>query len=158
MVSTAPTTIRTMPIVHRMEMPNTNPRISRMTPRTIMTAAFFRQPRGIARGGPGGTRARPSIVRRAMASWRVIWTMVGRSPDHHQLSSMRGYSTGPLWCAWASDWAELAEPDQMPFYEAVFEEIGSGSRTCLLDDGGELVQSGGSRHRLNTPPTTSPGW
>jgi hypothetical protein len=46
----------------------------------------------------------------------------------------------------------------MPFYEAVFEEIGSGSGTCLLDDGGEFVQSGGWRHRLNTPPTTSPGW
>ena len=36
MVSTAPATIRMMPIVHRIEMPNTKPRISRMIPKMIM--------------------------------------------------------------------------------------------------------------------------
>lgn len=42
---------------------------------------------------------------------------------------------GPLWGVRARDWAELAEPDQTPFYEAVFDEIGVGSGTRLLDVG-----------------------
>jgi ubiquinone/menaquinone biosynthesis C-methylase UbiE len=42
---------------------------------------------------------------------------------------------GSLWGARARDWAELAEPGQVPFYEAVFEEIGVGPSTRLLDVG-----------------------
>ncbi len=42
---------------------------------------------------------------------------------------------GPLWGARAGDWAELAEPGQTPFYEAVFDEIRVGSGTRLLDVG-----------------------
>jgi SAM-dependent methyltransferase len=40
-----------------------------------------------------------------------------------------------LWGARARDWAELAEPGQTPFYEAVFDVIGVGSATRLLDVG-----------------------
>jgi SAM-dependent methyltransferase len=42
---------------------------------------------------------------------------------------------GSLWGARARDWADLAEPGQVPFYEAVFEEIGVGPSTRLLDVG-----------------------
>lgn len=42
---------------------------------------------------------------------------------------------GPLWGARARDWAELAEPAQTPFYDAVFDEIRVGPGTRLLDVG-----------------------
>lgn len=42
---------------------------------------------------------------------------------------------GPLWGARARDWAELAEPLQTPFYEAVFDQIDTGPGTRLLDAG-----------------------
>src|SRR4051794_2476512 len=42
---------------------------------------------------------------------------------------------GPLWGAAAQDWAEIAEPGQMPFYEAAFDAIGVGNGTNLLDVG-----------------------
>ena len=42
---------------------------------------------------------------------------------------------GPLWGAAANDWSELAEPGQIPFYEAAFDAIGVGSGTNLLDVG-----------------------
>src|SRR5580765_5604421 len=42
---------------------------------------------------------------------------------------------GPLWGAAAQDWAEVAEPGQIPFYEAAFEAIGVGNGTTLLDVG-----------------------
>jgi SAM-dependent methyltransferase len=42
---------------------------------------------------------------------------------------------GPWWGARARDWAELAEPGQTPFYEAVFDEIGVGPGVGLLDVG-----------------------
>ena len=42
---------------------------------------------------------------------------------------------GPLWGARARDWAELAEPAQTPFYDAVFDAIGVGPDTRLLDVG-----------------------
>ena len=42
---------------------------------------------------------------------------------------------GPLWGAKARDWAELAEPVQTPFYEAVFDELAVGAATRLLDVG-----------------------
>jgi SAM-dependent methyltransferase len=42
---------------------------------------------------------------------------------------------GPLWGARARDWAQLAEPDQTPFYEAVFDELQISSSTRLLDVG-----------------------
>ena len=42
---------------------------------------------------------------------------------------------GPLWGAKAQVWAELAEPAQIPFYEAAFDAIGVGQRTRLLDAG-----------------------
>jgi SAM-dependent methyltransferase len=42
---------------------------------------------------------------------------------------------GPLWGARARDWAELAEPAQTPFYDAVFDEIKVGPGTRLLDAG-----------------------
>jgi SAM-dependent methyltransferase len=42
---------------------------------------------------------------------------------------------GPLWGAAAQDWAELAEPVQIPFFEAAFDAIGVGSGTRLLDAG-----------------------
>jgi SAM-dependent methyltransferase len=40
---------------------------------------------------------------------------------------------GPLWGARAQDWADLAEPAQVPFYEAVFDALGVGPATWLLD-------------------------
>lgn len=42
---------------------------------------------------------------------------------------------GPLWGAKARDWAELAEPGQVPFYEAVFEALKIDGDTRLLDVG-----------------------
>ena len=42
---------------------------------------------------------------------------------------------GPLWGAAANDWSELAEPGQIPFYEAAFDAIGVGNGTHLLDVG-----------------------
>ena len=42
---------------------------------------------------------------------------------------------GPLWGAAARDWAEIAEPGQIPFYEAAFAAIGLSNRTDLLDVG-----------------------
>ena len=33
------------------------------------------------------------------------------------------------------DWAEIAEPGQVPFYEAAFEALGVESGTSLLDVG-----------------------
>jgi SAM-dependent methyltransferase len=42
---------------------------------------------------------------------------------------------GPLWGARARDWAELAEPGQTPFYEAVFDVLSIGPGTRLLDVG-----------------------
>jgi ubiquinone/menaquinone biosynthesis C-methylase UbiE len=42
---------------------------------------------------------------------------------------------GPLWGARAQDWSELAEPVQIPFYEAVFDALDVGPATRLLDVG-----------------------
>ena len=42
---------------------------------------------------------------------------------------------GPLWGAQARTWAELAEPGQTPFYEAVFDVLKIDSRSRLLDVG-----------------------
>lgn len=42
---------------------------------------------------------------------------------------------GQLWGAAALDWAELTEPGQMPFYEAVFDAIGVDHETTLFDAG-----------------------
>src|SRR3954454_12887434 len=42
---------------------------------------------------------------------------------------------GSLWGAAAQDWSELAEPGQIPFYEAAFEALGVGNGTKLLDAG-----------------------
>jgi 2-polyprenyl-3-methyl-5-hydroxy-6-metoxy-1,4-benzoquinol methylase len=42
---------------------------------------------------------------------------------------------GPLWGARAEDWAELAEPVQVTFYEAVFDALDVGPTTRLLDVG-----------------------
>src|SRR5690242_3654420 len=42
---------------------------------------------------------------------------------------------GPLWGAKAQDWSELTEPGQQPFYEAVFDALGIGPDTRLLDVG-----------------------
>ena len=42
---------------------------------------------------------------------------------------------GPLWGAAAQDWAEIAEPAQIPFYETAFDAIGVGNGTNLLDVG-----------------------
>jgi SAM-dependent methyltransferase len=42
---------------------------------------------------------------------------------------------GPLWGALARTWAELAEPAQTPFYEAVFDALKIGEATQLLDAG-----------------------
>jgi SAM-dependent methyltransferase len=42
---------------------------------------------------------------------------------------------GALWGAAARDWAELAEPLQMPFFEAALAALGVGRGTRLLDAG-----------------------
>ena len=42
---------------------------------------------------------------------------------------------GALWGAAADDWAAIAEPGQIPFYEAAFDAIGVGEGTSLLDVG-----------------------
>jgi SAM-dependent methyltransferase len=42
---------------------------------------------------------------------------------------------GALWGAAAEDWAELAEPLQVPFFEAALDAIGIGEGTRLLDAG-----------------------
>src|ERR1700730_2432740 len=42
---------------------------------------------------------------------------------------------GPLWGAAAEDWAEIAEPAQIPFYEAAFDALAVGTGTRLLDVG-----------------------
>jgi SAM-dependent methyltransferase len=42
---------------------------------------------------------------------------------------------GPLWGAAARDWADLAEPGQIPFYEAAFDAVRIGRGTKLLDVG-----------------------
>ena len=42
---------------------------------------------------------------------------------------------GPLWGAAAEEWAEIAEPAQIPFYETAFDAIGVGNGTNLLDAG-----------------------
>jgi SAM-dependent methyltransferase len=42
---------------------------------------------------------------------------------------------GPLWGAAAEDWAELAEPLQIPFFEAALDALGVGNGMRLLDAG-----------------------
>jgi SAM-dependent methyltransferase len=42
---------------------------------------------------------------------------------------------GPLWGAAPKDWAEIAEPGQIPFYEAAFDALRLDSTTRLLDVG-----------------------
>jgi SAM-dependent methyltransferase len=42
---------------------------------------------------------------------------------------------GELWGARPHDWAEIQEPQQAPFYEAVFDAIGVSGGTRLLDAG-----------------------
>ncbi len=42
---------------------------------------------------------------------------------------------GPLWGAQARTWAELAEPGQTPFYEAVFDALEISGKSALLDVG-----------------------
>jgi SAM-dependent methyltransferase len=42
---------------------------------------------------------------------------------------------GPLWGASAKDWAAIAEPGQIPFYEAAFDAIGVREGMALLDVG-----------------------
>jgi SAM-dependent methyltransferase len=42
---------------------------------------------------------------------------------------------GPLWGASAKDWAAIAEPGQIPFYEAAFDAIGVREGMSLLDVG-----------------------
>jgi SAM-dependent methyltransferase len=42
---------------------------------------------------------------------------------------------GASWGAAARDWAELAEPHQIPFYEAAFAALGVAAGTRLLDAG-----------------------
>lgn len=42
---------------------------------------------------------------------------------------------GPLWGASAKDWAAIAEPGQIPFYEAAFDAIGVHQGMSLLDVG-----------------------
>jgi SAM-dependent methyltransferase len=42
---------------------------------------------------------------------------------------------GPLWGAAARDWSRLVEPAATPVYEAVFDTIGVGDGTALLDAG-----------------------
>lgn len=42
---------------------------------------------------------------------------------------------GVLWGAAAEDWAALAEPLQVPFFEAALEAVGVGAGTRLLDAG-----------------------
>src|SRR5438270_6092300 len=42
---------------------------------------------------------------------------------------------GPLWGAAPRDWAEIAEPGQIPFYEAAFDALRLDSSTRLLDVG-----------------------
>ena len=42
---------------------------------------------------------------------------------------------GPLWGASAEDWAAIAEPGQIPFYEAAFDAMGLQKGASLLDVG-----------------------
>ena len=42
---------------------------------------------------------------------------------------------GPLWSAAPRDWAEIAEPGQVPFYEAALEALGVEGAISLLDVG-----------------------
>src|SRR5690348_6043564 len=42
---------------------------------------------------------------------------------------------GALWGASAPEWSELAEPSQVPFYEAAFDAINVGPGIRLLDAG-----------------------
>jgi SAM-dependent methyltransferase len=42
---------------------------------------------------------------------------------------------GPLWGSQARLWAQLAEPDQTPFYQAVFDALNVTQNTRLLDVG-----------------------
>src|SRR5712692_10306338 len=42
---------------------------------------------------------------------------------------------GPLWGAAPRDWAEIAEPGQIPFYDAAFDALRLGYATSLLDVG-----------------------
>lgn len=42
---------------------------------------------------------------------------------------------GPLWGASPKDWSEIAEPAQIPFYEAAFDAVGVDNGTTLLDVG-----------------------
>ena len=42
---------------------------------------------------------------------------------------------GAFWGAAARDWAELAEPHQIPFYEAAFDGLAASGGTRLLDAG-----------------------
>lgn len=42
---------------------------------------------------------------------------------------------GELWGAAATDWAQLTEPAMTPVYEAVFDAVGVGSDTRMLDAG-----------------------
>ena len=46
-----------------------------------------------------------------------------------------GQVQGPLWGAAAQDWAAIAEPGQIPFYEAAFDAIDIGPGMTLLDVG-----------------------
>ena len=78
------------------------------------------------RGGLATGFARCGGMRRAL--------IIGSLTEMEDLMGSAG-AQGPLWGARARDWAELAEPAQTPFYDAVFDEIKVGPGTRLLDVG-----------------------
>src|SRR3954453_12945552 len=70
-------------------------------------------------------RCRTRTIRHTIATTNRTRRRTMGSADKH----------GPLWGAAARDWAEIAEPGQIPFYEAAFEAIGVANGTNLLDVG-----------------------
>src|SRR4051794_2853682 len=73
----------------------------------------------------------------------VVPPMLSGPPSSHHVHIRDGQETtmgsagvqGPLWGAAARDWAEIAEPGQIPFYEAAFDALRLDDATHLLDAG-----------------------
>jgi hypothetical protein len=63
-----------------------------------------------------------------------------------------GTVQGPLWGARAREWAELAEPPQTPFYEAVFAEISVGAEP------GRWMWGVGPVWRCSSRPSVARPW
>src|SRR5947209_1988879 len=105
-------------------------RTSSYTRPRLRTVGPSRRPKHV---GAPGSRATKNYVIPPMPILPVRVTLAG----HRQPEAGMGTADvqGPLWGAAARDWAEIAEPGQIPFYDAAHDALGITTGTRLLDVG-----------------------